>query len=256
MLTTAVWYIILSTYVKSVARYSKKKYAFQFCAFESDLAVTVSRTTLIVSIWTLYLTLFTLVAVSRLYIAAHFPHQVVAGGISGGRVGGECEGERWQRLHAGLLVGWAFTKLRVSQLRPEHYGGAVLGMVLLIALAYATLLALGVDPAWSLAFARKRCVRPEWLRLNAMPLSALFRDLGAVAGLALARRLESDSVRLAVVIHRDGREIVTALVSFASVQVITSRPARSERNFAVCRSCAHTCPCRPSRSGFTTQPCS
>lgn len=183
MLTTAVWFIILATYVKTIARHSKKK------------------TTLVITIWTLYLTLFTLVSVSRLYIAAHFPHQVIVGGIS------------------GLLVGWAFTKLRVSQLQPVHYAFTLIAMLLSIAFAYATLLAFGVDPAWSLALAKKWCAKPEWLRMNATPLSALFRDVGAVAGLALARRLESDTVRLAVVIHRDGREIVTALMSFACVQM-------------------------------------
>uniref|UniRef100_A0A915L015 glucose-6-phosphatase n=1 Tax=Romanomermis culicivorax TaxID=13658 RepID=A0A915L015_ROMCU len=187
MLTSAIWYIILWAYTRCVVLYSKK------------------RTTLTISIWTLYLTLFSLVSVSRLFIAAHFPHQVIAGGIS------------------GLAVGWYFTKIPILRFEPERFLQILAGMAFFAFVVYSGLIIFGIDPSWSIQHAQKWCENPKWIHLSTTPLSSLFRDSGAVVGLALARWWEPDLVSN-LFMHRDGREIVTALISFVCVQICAFFP--------------------------------
>uniref|UniRef100_A0A915JDP4 glucose-6-phosphatase n=1 Tax=Romanomermis culicivorax TaxID=13658 RepID=A0A915JDP4_ROMCU len=190
MLTSSIWFIILSAYMRCVVLYSRR------------------RKTLTIIIWTLYLTLFTVVSTSRLFIAAHFPHQVIAGGIS------------------GIIIGWYFTKIPILRFEPKHYM-QILGAVCLFAVVvYAGLPIFGLDPAWSVYYARKWCQNPAWIHLASSPMSAMFRDCGAIVGLALARWWEPDLVSNNLV-HKDGREIVTALISFVCVQICAFFPVFS-----------------------------
>ncbi|KHJ43233.1 PAP2 family protein [Trichuris suis] len=65
MITASVWYIIVWAYIKYVVRQYRRRYKLSLGA------------------WLLYAVLLVLVAISRLYIATHFPHQVLLGSAIG-----------------------------------------------------------------------------------------------------------------------------------------------------------------------------
>ncbi|OUC47830.1 PAP2 family protein [Trichinella nativa] len=159
MITASVWYIIVWGYVTFIVGRSRK------------------RAILTKSAWFMYLLLLIMVAVSRLYIATHFPHQVMLGSII------------------------AF-------------------------LVYVFMILLGVEPDWSVKMAMKWCQNREWVHLNTTPLNALFRDTGAIIGLGLA--VESRYfLQTLHNMHRDGSEVITALVTFILVQCCACIPRSS-----------------------------
>ncbi|CDW55445.1 glucose 6 phosphatase 2 [Trichuris trichiura] len=148
---------------------------------------------------------YVVLAISRLYIATHFPHQVLLGSA------------------IGLAVGWFFTKSPVKRLRMEHCLFLTLFLSITAAIVYSAMLAMGVDPHWSVQLALKWCQNREWVHLNTSPLNALFRDTGAIVGLgwAVESRFFVDTT---YDIHRDGSEVITAVVSFLLVQLCASIP--------------------------------
>uniref|UniRef100_A0A8C6XG75 Glucose-6-phosphatase n=1 Tax=Naja naja TaxID=35670 RepID=A0A8C6XG75_NAJNA len=102
-------------------------------------------------------TLRVCVCLSRVFIAAHFPHQVIAGVISG-------------KL---FLEYWCFTR----------YVGTI-GFLFGFALGFYLLLKmLGVDLLWTIEKAHKWCERPEWVHIDTTPFASLLRNLGILFGL-------------------------------------------------------------------------
>ncbi|VDP06863.1 unnamed protein product [Soboliphyme baturini] len=187
MITTAVWYIVVWAYIKYVIGKSRQRFLLSTCA------------------WCLYGLLFVLVAVSRLYIGAHFPHQVLLGGI------------------IGFFFGWLFTRLQVGMLRMKHCLLTVLGLVILAVIVYNGMILCGVDPEWSVKLALKHCVDPSWVHLTTTPLNALFRDCGAIIGVGFA--VESKYfIETSGVLHRDGSEVITSVVSLLLVQLCSHIP--------------------------------
>lgn len=80
---------------------------------------------------------------------------------------------------------------------------------------------IGVDPSWSVKFALKWCDNRDWVHLNTSPLSALFRNSGAIIGLGIARLFDTGIVNI---LHRDGTEIVTAAIALAAGQICAWLP--------------------------------
>ncbi|KRX40032.1 Glucose-6-phosphatase 2, partial [Trichinella sp. T9] len=190
MITASVWYIIVWGYVTFIVGRSRK------------------RAILTKSAWFIYLLLLIMVAVSRLYIATHFPHQVMLGSI------------------IGFVIGVYFTRFPVEMLRMKHC--LALGIVLVTTafLVYVFMILLGVEPDWSVKMAMKWCQNREWVHLNTTPLNALFRDTGAIIGLGLA--VESRYfLQTLHNMHRDGSEVITALVTFILVQCCACIPRSS-----------------------------
>ncbi|KRY73146.1 Glucose-6-phosphatase 2 [Trichinella pseudospiralis] len=191
MITASVWYIIVWGYVTFIVGKSRKRAILTKCA------------------WFIYLLLLIMVAVSRLYIATHFPHQVMLGSV------------------IGFVIGVYFTRFPVEMLRMKHCLALAIVLVTTAFLVYVFMILLGVEPDWSVKMAMKWCQNREWVHLNTTPLNALFRDTGAIIGLGLAVHSRYFLQTLHNM-HRDGSEIITALVTFILVQCCACIPRPSQ----------------------------
>ncbi|KAM8795200.1 glucose-6-phosphatase catalytic subunit 1 [Eudromia elegans] len=121
------------------------------------------------------------VCLSRVFIAAHFPHQVVAGVIS------------------GMVVAETFRHVRSIYSASLRRYLCVTAFLLAFALGlYALLRLLGVELLWTLAKARRWCARPEWVHLDTTPFASLLRNLGALCGLGLALHAPAPAARPAL----------------------------------------------------------
>ncbi|XP_054656795.1 glucose-6-phosphatase 3 [Dunckerocampus dactyliophorus] len=159
MVTAAVWWVVTSSL--------------------ASFLHTRTRSTLLSSApFLLYAVLLLVVGISRVFILAHFPHQVVCGSI------------------AGLLVGIILNR-RVPKGRPLSFFFTLSVSLLAGALAlYFGLQQLGIDLSWSLVLAKKWCHRAEWLRPDVAPFSSLTRDCGILLGLGLAEYWKPGGWRL------------------------------------------------------------
>ncbi|XP_057569782.1 glucose-6-phosphatase 3 isoform X2 [Hippopotamus amphibius kiboko] len=115
-----------------------------------------------------YCTFLLAVGLSRVFLLAHFPHQVLAG------------------LITGAVLGWLMTPRVPSERELSFYGLTSLALLLGASLIYWTLFTLGLDLSWSINLASKWCERPEWVHLDSRPFASLSRDSGAALGLGIA----------------------------------------------------------------------
>ncbi|XP_053555535.1 glucose-6-phosphatase catalytic subunit 1 [Bombina bombina] len=109
------------------------------------------------------------VCLSRVFVAAHFPHQVIAGVIS------------------GILVAEIFNHVQSiykASLRTYIYTTCFL---FFFALGfYLILKAVDVDLLWTMEKAKRWCAKPEWIHIETTPFAGLIRNLGIFLGLGLA----------------------------------------------------------------------
>ncbi|CAL8304155.1 unnamed protein product [Lota lota] len=150
MVTAAVWWVIVSAVGSSL--YSR------------------TRSVLLSALpYLLYIALLVAVGLSRIFILAHFPHQVIAGSVT------------------GFILGVILSP-RVPEQRPLlFYIGSSLGLLLTALLLNFGLEELGFDLSWSITLAKKWCAHSEWVRLDSAPFSSLTRDCGAILGLGLSQ---------------------------------------------------------------------
>ncbi|XP_065555465.1 glucose-6-phosphatase 3 [Lathamus discolor] len=113
-----------------------------------------------------YVLLLLAVGLSRVFVLAHFPHQVVTGTM------------------AGALLGWGLQGRTPGSPRAFAFTALVLPLSALI--LRWVLSAAGLDIDWSIGLATRWCSSPAWLRLDSRPLASLWRDAGSALGLALA----------------------------------------------------------------------
>ena len=131
-----------------------------------------SRFIITTTIWSVLLTILCLVSLSRVFIATHFPHQVILGTI------------------LGLLV--ACTVRKHSSVVFEISCSVLYCIVCSIVLVVTTsashfvLSVLIYDPSISVTKAQKWCVKPSFVHLDTTPFYALVRDAGAVLGLGIS----------------------------------------------------------------------
>nr|XP_006125759.1 glucose-6-phosphatase-like [Pelodiscus sinensis] len=134
---------------------------------------TIKHQCLRTALWAGFWAVQVCVCLSRVFIAAHFPHQVIAGVLSGVAVAGA-----FQCIPSTLT-----TSLR-----------RCLGTIFFLffftisfALGYYLLLnALGADLLWTLEKAKRWFNRPEWVHIDTTPFASLLRNLGILFGLGLA----------------------------------------------------------------------
>ncbi|XP_073539738.1 glucose-6-phosphatase catalytic subunit 1 [Phyllobates terribilis] len=109
------------------------------------------------------------VCLSRIFLAAHFPHQVVCGVIS------------------GMLVAEVFGNVRsIYKASLKRYLYTTMFLFSFALGFYLILKAVGVDLLWTLEKAKRWCDRPEWIHIDTNPFAGLLRNLGILFGLGLA----------------------------------------------------------------------
>uniref|UniRef100_A0A8C8RBY0 Glucose-6-phosphatase n=1 Tax=Pelusios castaneus TaxID=367368 RepID=A0A8C8RBY0_9SAUR len=109
------------------------------------------------------------VCLSRVFIAAHFPHQVIAGVLS------------------GMAVAEAFRHIpSIYDTSLRRYLGTTLFLFSFALGFYLLLKVLGVDLLWTLEKAKRWCDQPEWVHIDTTPFAGLLRNLGILFGLGLA----------------------------------------------------------------------
>ncbi|XP_004859303.1 glucose-6-phosphatase 3 isoform X1 [Heterocephalus glaber] len=115
-----------------------------------------------------YCTFLLAIGLSRIFLLAHFPHQVLAG------------------LVTGVALGWSMAPRVPMERELSFYGLTALALMLGASLIYWTLVTLGLDLSWSINLASKWCERPEWVHIDSQPFASLSRDSGAALGLGIA----------------------------------------------------------------------
>ncbi|XP_065765301.1 glucose-6-phosphatase catalytic subunit 1 isoform X2 [Muntiacus reevesi] len=109
------------------------------------------------------------VCLSRIYLAAHFPHQVVAGVLS------------------GIAVAETFRHIQSIYNASLKKYFLITFFLFSFAIGFYLLLKwLGVDLLWTLEKAKRRCERPEWVHIDTTPFASLLKNLGTLFGLGLA----------------------------------------------------------------------
>uniref|UniRef100_A0A3P8S9M4 glucose-6-phosphatase n=1 Tax=Amphiprion percula TaxID=161767 RepID=A0A3P8S9M4_AMPPE len=119
-------------------------------------------------LWTLMILVMLVVCMSRVFMAAHFPHQVIAGAITGVLVAEVISKEKW--IYSTSMTKYFFITLFLTSF--------AVGFYLLLRF-------LGVDLLWTLEKAQKWCVHPEWVHLDSTPFASLLRNMGSLFGLGL-----------------------------------------------------------------------
>ncbi|KAJ1160419.1 hypothetical protein NDU88_000921 [Pleurodeles waltl] len=125
-------------------------------------------------LWTLFWVIQLSVCVSRVFVATHFPHQVILGVL------------------AGMLVAEAFNHTSwIYSASSRQYSAVTLALFLFALGLYLLLKLIDVDLLWSVERATKWCANPDWIHMDTMPFSGLYRNLGALFGLGLAVNLKA-----------------------------------------------------------------
>ncbi|CAK6965004.1 glucose-6-phosphatase catalytic subunit 1 [Scomber scombrus] len=119
-------------------------------------------------LWTLFWGVQVCVCLSRVFIAAHFPHQVVAGVITGMIVAEIFNRTQW--IYNASMKKYFYTTFFLTSFAVGFY---------------LLLKAVGVDLLWTLEKAQKWCVNPEWVHLDSTPFASLLRNMGTLFGLGL-----------------------------------------------------------------------
>ncbi|XP_071247250.1 glucose-6-phosphatase catalytic subunit 1-like [Salvelinus alpinus] len=122
-----------------------------------------------VGLWMLLCTVELLVCMSRVYMAAHFPHHVISGVIT------------------GIMVAEFFSRVQwIYRASLKKYFYTTVFLLSFAVGFYVLLNALGVDLLWTLAKAQKWCVRAEWVHMDSTPFASLLRNMGTLFGLGRA----------------------------------------------------------------------
>jgi len=110
-----------------------------------------------------------LVALSRLYIAAHFPHQVIFGALGG--------------ITCAVLIN-RLLQSQTSLLHSKAIIVSLASMVIAFAIFYI-LITLGLNPNSSIDKAVKHCSSAEWLHMDTTLFHSIIRSAASVAGVGM-----------------------------------------------------------------------
>jgi len=119
-------------------------------------------------LWTLYTIWIIFMITSRTYIAAHFPHQSIAGVVIGVVIA-----KTVARMTALQTLSWKQYIILTA---------FIIGSVLTIFEIYKVA---GYDPMWSVEKAIRWCMRREYLSIDTTPFYSLMRNSGTSLGLGL-----------------------------------------------------------------------
>ncbi|XP_068775596.1 glucose-6-phosphatase 3 isoform X2 [Struthio camelus] len=158
-----------------------------------------------------YTLLLLAVGLSRVFVLAHFPHQVVGG------------------ILAGAALGWGLQARTPATRTLGFFGCTSLGLLLSAVALHQLMIAAGTDIDWSIRLATKWCANPAWLRLDTRPFTSVCRDAGSALGLGLA---------VGSPLHRRERlaprqRVACAVLALAAVHVL-HRVVLQPENMALC----------------------
>ncbi|UYV63351.1 G6PC2 [Cordylochernes scorpioides] len=144
MVTAALWYVLVTSVIDKYRQHKNINLLSAAC-------------------WCFYATILVAVSMSRVYIAAHFPHQCVL----------------------GVVVGIAVARLAGERApaSPSHLTLAAGGLLGSALLTYGSIRAIGLDPMWSVNRAVKWCARREFIHLDTTPFFSMTRYGGFALGL-------------------------------------------------------------------------
>ncbi|XP_048416812.2 glucose-6-phosphatase catalytic subunit 1-like isoform X2 [Stegostoma tigrinum] len=152
--SAGVWYVMVTAFLARTLQ--NKQHCVQNWCLRSVL-------------WMVFWVIQFCVCVSRVFVAAHFPHQVCLGVIS------------------GLIVAEMFGRIdTIYNVKFKQYLKITLSLFSFALGFYLLLKVLGVDLLWSVEKAQRWCARPEWVHIDSTPFAGLVRNMGALFGLGLA----------------------------------------------------------------------
>ncbi|XP_051894562.1 glucose-6-phosphatase 3 [Pristis pectinata] len=148
MITGAAWWVMMTSLSTSI--YNRTR---------SSLAKNIPVV--------LYVVLLLAIGISRIFILAHFPHQVLSGIIT------------------GAVLGFLLSQHIPENMKFIQYVVTSILLLLSAVCMYWGLQYIGVNVSWTILLATKWCAKPEWIRLDTIPFSSLSRDAGAILGLGI-----------------------------------------------------------------------
>lgn len=146
MVTAAVFYILVESLLRQTSSQTKSSVVNRIC-------------------WSIYTIILCTVSISRVYIAAHFPHQCLLGSIIG--------------VAVAMLVSNADT----DRFQRKHYFMGTLGMFVTAMATFFAIKSLGVDPLWTVQRAIKWCAKPENVHIDTTPFFSMMRYCGFFLGM-------------------------------------------------------------------------
>uniref|UniRef100_A0A023FWU3 glucose-6-phosphatase n=1 Tax=Amblyomma parvum TaxID=251391 RepID=A0A023FWU3_AMBPA len=151
MVSAAIWYIILD-------------FALRRTGFAQQLGKAWTSS----FHWCTYATLLCVVSLSRIYIAAHFPHQCLMGMV------------------IGCLLAKFMCKIDTDHVTRRQYVLISVGLCASALATYGVLRLMGVDPLWSVDRAVKWCVKQEYIHVDTTPFFSMMRYCAFPLGMGLA----------------------------------------------------------------------
>uniref|UniRef100_A0A131XPP1 glucose-6-phosphatase n=1 Tax=Hyalomma excavatum TaxID=257692 RepID=A0A131XPP1_9ACAR len=151
MITAAVLYVVI-------------RYALS-CV---DKTRTRRRRYLKAIVWPAYFFYLTAVGASRVFIGAHFPHQVMLG------------------FGMGVATGYLIERFDVDQWHFPEYASMSGIMAMTCATVFAGFTALGVDPQYTVHLALEACDDPRYVNISSTVLYSMMRNIAAPLGVGLA----------------------------------------------------------------------
>ncbi|XP_072417200.1 glucose-6-phosphatase catalytic subunit 1-like [Chiloscyllium punctatum] len=153
--SAGVWYVMVTAFLTSTLQNKQPPLLCSRCL----------RSVL----WTIFWLMQLCVCASRVFVAAHFPHQVCLG------------------VTSGLIVAEAFGRIdAIYNVKFTQYLKITLSLFSFALGFYLVLKVLGVDLLWSVEKAQRWCARAEWVHIDSTPFAGLVRNMGALFGLGLA----------------------------------------------------------------------
>lgn len=141
----------------------------------------LGRLIVTLSLWAVLMIILVFVSVSRVFIATHFPHQVIMGTVIG--------------LILALVVQNYKTVLINMSVSVRYCALCSLLLVTTTLASYLFLSFLVYDPSISVTKAQKWCIKPSYIHLDTTPFYAMVRDSGATLGLGISVGIVSSAVR-------------------------------------------------------------
>ncbi|XP_069763403.1 glucose-6-phosphatase catalytic subunit 1-like [Narcine bancroftii] len=152
--SAGVWYVMVTAFLAS--------------ALQSKRPCVPSRCVR-AGLWTIFWVIQFCVCLSRVFVATHFPHQVLLGVLS------------------GMVVAEVFGRINsIYKANLKSYLQITLFLFSFALGFYLLLKVLGVDLLWSVEKAQRWCARAEWIHIDTTPFAGLVRNMGTLFGLGLA----------------------------------------------------------------------